>query len=163
MPIRIVSGGQTGADRGALDAAIDLGLPCGGHAPLGWRAEDGTIPDRYRTYLQQAATADWKARTVLNIEHSDATLIFSQARHLTGGSAFTQAEAKRQGKPMRHVVLRGFSWEEVARVDFWVWIDAHQVRVLNVAGPRESKDPGIQRAVREALSWLLAQGDGAAL
>jgi len=160
--LKIVSGGQTGADRGALDAAIDLHLDRGGWAPHGWRAEDGAIPEVYRAHMRQAATADWKTRTILNIQDSDGTLVFSFAAHLTGGSALTVREARRLRKPWHHGILlrRGaggsaVNLDNATRAEILAWVAACQIRVLNVAGPRESKEPGIQRVVHAAVTSLL--------
>jgi hypothetical protein len=160
---KIVSGGQTGGDRGGLDAALELHLDRGGWAPRGWRAEDGVIPERYRAGMREAPTADWNTRTAYNVRDSGGTVVFSFAPRLTGGSRFTAAEAARQGRPLRHVVLpaRGSrspgdgELGEAERAALLAWIDEHQIRVLNVAGPRESKAPGIQRAVRDAVVFLL--------
>lgn len=143
---RIVSGGQTGVDRGALDAAIALGLPHGGWCPSGRRAEGGTIPDRYQ--LEETPSADYAVRTRLNVRESDATLILS-AGDPTGGTALTVRLAKKEGRPHLVLDLLADPDPEVARS----WIQATGVRVLNVAGPRESKCPGI---AAQATAFLLA-------
>jgi hypothetical protein len=135
-PIKIISGGQTGVDRGALDAAIALGIPHGGWCPLGRLAEDGRIPDRYE--LSETASPEYAVRTEQNVIDSDATLILCRGRP-TGGTELTIRLAERHGRP--HLVLdldRSPQPDEVHR-----WIEDHQVEVLNVAGPRESQSPGI--------------------
>src|SRR5690606_30676655 len=95
-PVRVVSGGQTGVDRAALDAALRLGLPCGGWCPAGRWAEDGPIPERYP--LRETESADPAERTARNVRDSDATLILSP-RPLRGGTAGTREVAERLGRP----------------------------------------------------------------
>lgn len=146
---RIVSGGQTGVDRGALDAAIELQLEHGGWCPRGRRAEDGRIPQRYQ--LQEADSPFYSARTERNVVESDATLIVATGR-LTGGTRLTRNLALRHGKPcctLRPDDLLGL---QVVRD----WLADHQVQILNVAGPRESQSPGIQARTRQLLMQLLA-------
>lgn len=164
--VKIVSGGQTGADRGGLDAAIAMEIPHGGWCPKGRRAEDGAIPAEYR--LTETSTNDYLARTEANVVDSDATLVFTPGRP-TGGSRRTIEFACMHGKPWHHVALKTIgrprAAEEIVR---WLSGDAElndyedyetampEDVVLNVAGSRESKMPGIQRAVREVLEYVLA-------
>lgn len=153
----IVSGAQTGADRGALQAAIDLDLGWGGWAPAGWRAEDGEIPLIYREHMKCTTSADYGMRTRLNVQDSDGTLIISFAEKLTGGSEFTQKTCVRMDKSHIHLVLpdRGRTRiPEEVRAAVLEWIDKAQINVLNVAGPRESKEAGLQEAVRDTLVWI---------
>lgn len=146
---RIVSGGQTGVDRAALDAALALGLACGGWCPSGRRAEDGPIPARYP--LRETASPDYRVRTEANVRDSDATLILVEGP-LTGGTALTARIARRLGRPLRVVDLaRGPDPGGLAP-----WLRAHGVRVLNVAGPRESQRPGIGARARRWLEAALA-------
>ena len=161
----IVSGGQTGADRGSLDAAIALDLGYGGWAPKGWRAEDGSIPEIYRARMRESVREDYGLRTRLNVQDSDGTLIISFANKLTGGSEFTAKQARSQKKPCKHLVLtaRGETRiTEAVRTALLEWVDANRISILNVAGPRESKEPGIQQAVRDALVWVF-EDDAASL
>jgi hypothetical protein len=149
--IRVVSGGQTGVDRAALDAAMTLGLPIGGWCPLGRRAEDGPIPDRYA--LHETPSADYAERTEWNVRDSDATLILHRGP-MTGGTRLTAELARRLGKPLLARDLAE-SIDVPAIVD---WLIANHVRVLNCAGPRESGAPGIgaasQRIVVEVFrAW----------
>ena len=138
-PIRkIVSGGQTGVDRGALDAAILLGLEHGGWCPRGRLAEDGTIPKRYK--LQELASSDYAARTEQNILDSDGTLILYRAK-LTGGTALTNRLAKQHARPLLRVRLD----LPVNIDDICHWIIDHKIEVLNVAGPRGSSHPSLQQ------------------
>lgn len=140
---KIVSGGQTGADRAALDVAVERGIPHGGWIPRGRLTEDGPLPGRYR--LRETETRSYAGRTERNVLDSDGTLIVSRGR-LTGGSALTRRLAKRHGRPWLHVDLQAAAPDEAA-ARIRAWIEAGGIGTLNVAGPRESRDPGIYRAV----------------
>lgn len=145
---RIVSGGQTGVDRGALNAAIALGVPHGGWCPAGRIAEDGRIPDRYR--LVEHASADYAHRTEQNVIDSDGTLILNRGR-LKGGTQLTVHLAKRHARPLYRVNLeQPPSLQDVRR-----WLVEADVGVLNVAGPRESSQPGIEKAAEFFVRQLL--------
>lgn len=153
--MKVVSGGQTGADRGGLDAAIDLGLEHGGWCPLGRRAEDGAVPARY--LLVETRTREYPERTGRNVVDSHATVVFTfgEAR---GGSELTLRLAREHGRPHLHVDLAKLGDESAsARMRKWLAeIGAGgEVGVLNVAGSRESEAPGIgarvRAIVREAL------------
>jgi hypothetical protein len=149
LPERIVSGGQTGVDRAALDVALELGLPCGGYCPRGRRAEDGAIPARYP--LQELASREYPPRTARNVRDSDGTLILHRGA-LTGGTALTLRLAREGRRP--HLVLdlaAGGSDAESVRG----WIEAEGIRVLNVAGPRESETPGIHGQAAALLRAVL--------
>lgn len=147
--MKIVSGGQTGVDRAALDAALELGLPCGGWCPRGRKALDGPIPARYP--LQETGSADYNVRTRLNVRDSDATLILN-CGELSGGAAYTLKVARELGKPCLVVNL-----DEGAEASLALdWLAQNAVRVLNVAGPRENKCPGIRQQARAFLLRLLA-------
>lgn len=153
---KIISGGQTGVDRAALDAAGALGLPRGGWCPRGRRAEDGAIPPAYP--LCETASSDYVSRTRRNVREADATLILCRG-DLSGGSGLTAALARRLGKPVLVVDLAGAGGTRRVRA----WVRRHRVEVLNVAGPRESKCPGIQRqATRFLLRVLQGLGSGPA-
>ncbi len=157
---KILSGGQTGVDRAALDVALEAGVPCGGWCPLGRRAEDGRIPDRYP--LRETESADYSERTERNVRDSDGTLIVTRGP-LSGGTALTERCARRLGRPVLIVDLDKDDPEHWAAC-IRDWIATHGIRVLNVAGPRESQQPGIYDAARQLLSTVLAspEGDGAA-
>jgi hypothetical protein len=149
---RIVSGGQTGVDRAALDVALELGLSCGGWCPRSRRAEDGPIPERYP--LREAASAAYPRRTALNVRDSDGTLVLT-AGEPDRGTALTVRLAERYGRPCLVLDLtRGPDPDEVRR-----WAEAARVRVLNVAGPRESSRPGIHDEAARFLRALLAAGE----
>jgi predicted Rossmann-fold nucleotide-binding protein len=148
---KIISGGQTGVDRAALDVAMELGIPCGGWCPQGRRAEDGRIPDSYP--LQEASSPDYPVRTRLNVEDSDGTLILSRGSP-QGGTALTLKLARKLNKPFLLVDLD----READPFRVWQWIKKNHVRVLNVAGPREGESAGIfEKAstfLREVLTTL---------
>jgi predicted Rossmann fold nucleotide-binding protein DprA/Smf involved in DNA uptake len=145
MPERVISGGQTGVDRAALEAALALGLACGGFCPRGRRAEDGTIPARYP--LTETRSRDYRVRTRRNVLAADATLVLARGR-LAGGSALTRRLALAAGKPCLVVDLAAAPAAAAVRR----WLRANRVRVLNVGGPRASTHPGIHA---EALAFLL--------
>jgi hypothetical protein len=139
----IVSGGQTGVDRAALDAAMACGLPVGGWCPAGRRAEDGAIDARYP--LQETPLPDYAQRTAWNVRDSDGTLVLTEGL-VEGGTARTLAEAAGLGRPALHLDLRR------ARADRVVgWMEAGGIRTLNVAGPRASEAPGIYGRARAFL------------
>lgn len=146
---KIISGGQTGVDRAALDVALELGVPCGGWCPKHRRAEDGRIPAHYP--LIESATANYAERTALNARDSDGTLILAPGS-LTGGTALTRSVAQRYGRPVYVVDLNQHA--DLSSVQ--EWITQHSIRVLNIAGPRESQQPGIHDRAVEFLKALLA-------
>jgi len=134
---KIVSGGQTGVDRAALDVALALalGLAVGGGCPKGRRAEDGRIPERYP--LTETPERNDQTRTRRNIEDADGTLILNLGK-LDGGTALTVAYTRQIGKPCRVVTLE----EGIEPAAFRAWLDEHRIAVLNVAGPRERQRSG---------------------
>ena len=142
---KIVSGGQTGVDRAALDMARKLGLPCGGWCPKGRKAEDGRLAATYA--LDETPTGEYAQRTEWNIRDSDGTLVLTRGRP-SEGTAFTIEVARRLGKPCLVLDLLDRPRAATART----WANKHAVHVLNVAGPRESKCPGIYE---EASSFLM--------
>jgi hypothetical protein len=133
--LRIVSGGQTGVDRAALDVALRLGLPCGGFCPRGRRAEDGPLARRYP--LVETPSPDYAQRTEWNVRDADGTLVLTSGA-LRGGTALTARRARALGKPL---LVLDLALEPDPR-SVAAWATAHGVRVLNVAGPRESQRPG---------------------
>lgn len=151
-PRRIFSGGQTGADRGGWDAAIALGIPYGGYVPRGRKAEDGKIPECYVGEITETEIRDYPTRTKLNIVHSDGTIIFYD-RTPTHGSTLTSNLAFKLGKPR---LLIDISWHWVA-IDAKVidWLINYEPMIINIAGSRESKCPGIQKRVRDLLVNIL--------
>lgn len=152
-PHRIVSGAQTGVDRAALDIALELGVPCGGWVPKGRLDERGRIPASYPN-LRETATAEWNERTEANVRDSDGTLILSRGP-LTGGSKYTAEVARLVGRPWLHLDIAELPAEAAVR-RAGEWIGAEQVDVLNVAGPRASKDPGLYDLAATVLRGILA-------
>jgi hypothetical protein len=143
----IVSGGQTGVDRAALDAAIALGIEHGGWCPRGRRAEDGAIDDRYR--LQETESRKYHVRTECNVRDSDGTLILYRG-DLSGGTEYTRKCARLHGKPHLAIDLAsGGRLREIRE-----WLAEHTIETLNVAGPRESTAPGIYEEAYALLEAL---------
>ncbi len=153
IPTKIVSGGQTGVDRAALDAAILLGIAHGGWCPRGRLAEDGTIPEGYR--LRQTETADYPQRTEKNVLDSDATLIVCHGRP-SGGTLLSAQLARRHDKPLLVVDLDEIPAEDVARcrAALFEWLETNRVATLNVAGPRESQAQGIHQESFDLLTRI---------
>jgi predicted Rossmann-fold nucleotide-binding protein len=144
IDLKIISGGQTGVDRAALDAALTLGISCGGWCPKGRRAEDGPIPDRYP--VKETESASYPVRTEMNVRDSDGTLILTWGRP-TGGTALTIRLTRRHKKPSLIIDLK----KPADPSSLMNWLEKKQIGVLNVAGPRESEYPGISRLAFEFL------------
>lgn len=146
--VRIVSGGQTGVDRAALDVALDLGLECGGWCPRGRRAEDGPIPVRYP--LRETPSPEYPVRTEWNVRDSDVTLLLHEGRR-GRGTALTARCARRLGRPLLEVDLR----RPPAAAAVRDWLATRGARTVNVAGPRESEAPGIGSRAAALLRAVL--------
>lgn len=153
MILKIISGGQTGADRAALDFAIKHNVPYGGWVPKGRKTEDGTLPEKY--HLQEMPTSQYSKRTEKNVLDSDGTLILSHGL-LTGGSALTTSFAEKHKKPWIHIDLEMTSCSEAVRI-IQEWAVRNGIKIMNVAGPRASKDPMIYQAVMELLEKAFAE------
>ena len=149
---KILSGGQTGVDRAALDVAIELGIPRGGWCPKGRRAEDGVIAKHYP--LRETPSTDYRERTRRNVRDADGTLIVT-ADELRGGTALTRTLAEKLRKPC--LVVDPTQRTSVRQTR--AWLAAHGLRALNVAGPRESGQPGIYLRTRNFLRRLLRADD----
>ena len=150
---KIVSGGQTGADRAALDWAIARGFEHEGWCPQGRKAEDGTISSEYS--LRETGSGSYLVRTRWNVRDSDGTAIFTIKSQLTGGSLATQRFARTLGKPCLHI-SRDDRYDPVeALLDF---IEEFEIDTLNVAGPRASNEPGIGEFVWEVLDGVRITG-----
>jgi predicted Rossmann-fold nucleotide-binding protein len=134
--LRIISGGQTGVDRAALDAAIQLGIGCGGFCPKGRKSEDGIIPEKYP--LIETHTYNYPERTELNVKTGDGTLILF-AGTPDRGTQLTIELCRRHNKPCVVINLP----DEKERVDVKSWLQKNNIHILNVAGNRESISPGI--------------------
>ncbi|HPC82978.1 MAG TPA: putative molybdenum carrier protein [Thermoanaerobaculaceae bacterium] len=149
MPGKIISGGQTGVDRAALDAAAELGIPCGGWCPRGRKAEDGRIPMCYP--LRETPDADYRVRTEWNVREADATLVLVWGP-ASGGTQLTLNLAQWLDKPLLVVDLAEDPSPDAARA----WLASGGFEVVNVAGPRESSSPGIHRLAHAFLREALA-------
>ena len=144
----ITSGGQSGTDRAALDFAIKHKIPCGGWCPKGRLAEDGAIPAHYP--LKETATSDHSERTRKNIDDSDGTLIIF-VKEMDDGTHYTLKYAEETEKPV-YVI------DEASKTDptaFRNWMEENKIRVLNVAGPRESSGEGTYRFAFRVLGEIL--------
>jgi hypothetical protein len=151
---RIITGGQTGADRAALDFAIENGLEIGGYVPYGRVAEDGRISERYQNLIETKAE-DPKIRTELNVLTSDATIIFSHGE-LTGGSLLTKQFARLHKKPFLHVDLsNGSVGDNIEKAK--KFLGSMEYVIANIAGPRSSEDPQIYSAVKNFLEFLFTR------
>ncbi len=154
MVKRIVSGGQTGADRAALDFALQVGIECGGWVPKGRIAEDGVIPAKYQNLIE-AESEDPKIRTELNVRDSDGTLLVTRD-FPNGGSALTLEVATRFGKPLIHLDLKMESTDQASH-RLSQWLQDVQVETLNVAGPRSSEDPEIYELTKALLDHVFLE------
>jgi hypothetical protein len=149
MVTKVVSGGQTGVDRAALDVALAQGIPCGGWCPKGRRAEDGSICTRYP--VTETPSVDYAQRTEWNVRDSDGTLILTRGP-ATGGTALTIEVARRFGKPCLIINLDDQPIPSTVRA----WTDENRINTLNIAGPRESTTPGIYEEARRFLHTALS-------
>jgi hypothetical protein len=150
-PSRIVSGGQTGVDRAALDWAIERGIEHGGWCPAGRRSEDGPIAVHYN--LQETPTSSYLERTRRNVQCSDVTLVFN-CGVLDGGTAQTVRLASKFERPCLVVALDRDTAEARAKA-IRSWLASIRPAVLNVAGPRETKRPGIGAHARRLLDAVM--------
>ena len=146
--VKVISGGQTGVDRAALDEALELGLEIGGYCPRGRKAEDGRIPDKYP--LTEMSSSDYVVRTRQNILRSDHTLILF-SRPMTPGTRLTERLCEDGRKSFTKIDLGDLNdvvYEQVRD-------EIKDVEVLNVAGPRESKRPGVYKQARGFMRHIL--------
>jgi predicted Rossmann fold nucleotide-binding protein DprA/Smf involved in DNA uptake len=147
--LKIVSGGQTGADRAALDWAIKHGIPHGGWCPKGRRAEDGPIDAKYQ--LQETPSPNYPQRTEWNVRDSDGTVVFSIGERLSGGPLKTLEFAIKHRKPHLHLPAS----KDNAASELKKWMQQNNIRVLNIAGPRASKEPEVAAFVITTLDSAL--------
>jgi len=149
---KIISGGQTGADQGGLEAAVELGIETGGKAPLGFKTEQGPMPSLGSQYgLEELASHEYPPRTRYNIVDSDGTIIFGRLSE--PGSRLTHRMCKESKKPF--LLLEELDENGLYLVR--TFIKMYKIQTLNVAGNRESKFPGLQSRVRDYL--IEALGD----
>lgn len=144
---KIISGGQTGVDRAALDVALELGISCGGWCPKGRKAEDGHIDMRYT--LQETTSSSYSVRTEKNVRESDGTLILTKGQP-RAGTALTIKFAQKHKRP--YLIRDPFVRKDLGTIR--MWLEVNRIRVLNVAGPRESELPGIHDRAFEFLRDL---------
>ncbi len=151
---KIISGGQTGADQGGLEAGKELGIPTGGTAPLGWKTERGPMPALLRdTYnLVPNWSSGYPDRTRVNVLDSDGTVVFGD--FYSPGSELTKACCKSLSRPLYRVCRE--DTPVIEKQDFLNWLEKFDIRVLNVAGNRESRNLGIQERVRSFLVAVLS-------
>ncbi len=151
--LTIISGGQTGADRAALDFALQNGVDHAGWCPRGRLAEDGPLDPKYQ--LRETATTKYDERTRRNVRDSDATVVFSLQESPGGGTQLTLDYARRVEKPVLHLIAmldKPIAAHAAALSGF---LKLHRVERLNVAGPRASQAPGIESFVAEVLREAL--------
>jgi hypothetical protein len=149
---KIISGGQTGADRAALEWSVRNHFAHGGWCPKGRRAEDGRLPAKY--HLTETTSDEYAVRTEWNVRDSDGTVIFSLGESLLGGSLTTLEAALRLGRPFLH--LRAADGPRAAQL-LSNWVEENNIRVLNVAGPRASEEAEIGSFVQRTLSAALLE------
>ena len=149
---KVISGGQTGVDRAALDVAIRLGIPHGGWLPKGRLTEDGPLPAQYT--LEEMPTDSYRKRTEKNVMESDGTLIISRGSP-TGGTDYTRIQVLRHRKQLLGIDLNNQSNIRDAASLIDSWIELQRIEILNVAGTRASKDPAIYQDTMNLLIFAL--------
>ena len=152
MLAKIISGGQTGADRAALDAGMESSFPIGGNCPAGRKAEDGIIDLRYPL---DEMNGGYESRTLKNVVDSDGTAIFYEG-YLHGGTEKTLDFCKESAKPYILIDIDLLGLDEAAN-KVTAFISDYNIRVLNVAGPRQSQCPSIYKYVKIAMNGVIAK------
>ena len=151
---RIVSGGQSGVDRAALDVAIKLSIAHGGWVPRGRLTENGPLPLNY--HLKETSSSRYSVRTEKNVVDTDGTLILSHGA-LTGGTEYTREMAIRHDRPWLHIDL-GQTAAFHAATTINHWIRQKKIEILNVAGARASEDPAIYTVTLNILESVYYLG-----
>ncbi len=158
LPGKIISGGQTGVDQGALDFALGMGLECGGWCPPGRQCETGRIPEKYP--LKEVETVDYNERTRRNVLEADATLVITSGGRMEPGTRLTLEWARSHNRPCFHLDLKDPDEPERALLsEAKIWLESIAIKVLNVAGNRESTVPGIGRITVLILETLFGGPD----
>jgi hypothetical protein len=147
---KIISGGQTGADRAALDAGMEAGFPVGGYCPAGRVAEDGVIDSRYPL---QELDGGYPERTRKNVRVSDGTVVFYDAV-LSGGTEQTVIFCNDEHKPCKLIDLSLVDPED-ASIIILQFISEYEIRTMNIAGPRQSGSRSVYSYVRNVISGLI--------
>lgn len=151
--MKIISGGQTGADQGGLDFALKHDWPCGGWCPTGRRCETGRIPGRYP--VREVEAGDYNERTRRNILDADATLVITQHGFMEEGTGLTLAWCEQYDRPSFHFdITHPGMIRPQDLADLFSWVKNNKIEVLNVAGNRESNSPGIQAYTLTLLERL---------
>lgn len=148
--IKIISGGQSGVDRAALDFAMKFDIECGGWCPKGRKAEDGTFDEKYP--LNETPDSSYETRTKLNVRDSDGTLILYDGK-LDDGTLLTAELAEKSEKPLLKIDLTGEKDNNLQKISNW--INFNYLEIINIAGPRESNSPGIYMKTLHFLEEIL--------
>ena len=151
FPKKIITGGQTGADRAAFDFALENDIAIGGFIPKNRIAEDGEVPAKYENLIE-TETENYAERTKLNVQNSDATLILSQGK-LAGGSLLTKEYAEKYQKPFLHIDFFEMNTEQAAKKTK-NWLMSIDCQILNIAGSRHSEDTEIYNKTQNFLQNL---------
>lgn len=160
---KVISGAQTGADRGGLRAAIALGIDHGGYVPAGRLSEDGHVPSEFNVF--EIKETDYRVRTRMNVDEADVTLLFSKSGSLDGGTLFTRKYADERNKPWFSISFGTLETEEmtlsrtktVKQLLKQLYEKYNRSLVINVAGNRESKCPGIESKVEKFMILCLKE------
>lgn len=150
--MKIRSGGQTGADRGGLKAALAAGCEIWGWCPKGRRAEDGSIPEIFP--MKETPSSDYPQRTEWNVRDSDGTVIFAWGSQISPGCKLTIKMCRKYKKPFILIEAKSYTELEIAEA-LTLWLQDHSIGVLNVAGSRESKAAGIEGKVERAINLTI--------
>jgi len=151
LPTKIISGGQTGVDRAALDFAIKYNISHGGYCPKGRLAEDGRIPSKYQ--LKETTSNQYQSRTKKNVINADATLIFHTGQ-LGTGSKLTEKYCKEANKLYRVININDFNIDKIKQ-----FVNKMSIRTINIAGSRGSSSPGLSEQTIQTLEaiWEISE------
>ena len=148
---KIISGGQTGVDQGALDYALENSVPCGGWCPKGRLCENGKIPEKYP--VRECESKEYPYRTEKNVIDSDGTLIIIK-NSADRGTGLTKRLCEKHNKPIIIIDIIGSHGDQ--RESIQEWINTNNISVLNIAGNRESFSEGIQEKTKDLLLYLFS-------